>query len=125
MTTSVWRWPGVLLVIDFAAASSGALSGLVFHDQVVALESLPSATVWGMGVVSAVYGLFGLTLLLKPSWRPAVRFLAAANGGWAVICLGGVFTYSFSALAMLHFGLEALGAGLLAVAEWRWLVKPP
>lgn len=112
-----------LLWIDCIAGALAGVLVLLFSEWLSRLYSLPPEILYFMGLVNLLYATYSLSLA-KRCARPKalILLLAAANGVWALACLG-LATHFFETTIFLGFGLlvgEAIFVGGLASLEWQW-----
>jgi len=112
----------VLWVDGLAGSLVGALV-LLLSGRLSDLHHLPHNFILFMGGVNLLYGSYSLTLASRSN-RPLafIKFLVAANGAWAVVCLvcATVFWQTASPFGLAHLLGEAIFVGALGFGEWRW-----
>lgn len=111
-----------LLWIDCIAAALGGGAVLLLLPWLGALYGLPPGVLAAIGVANLLYGAYSCSLAVRRHRRRAlVTLLVAANGAWALACVGMALHFAGSAtwLGLGHLVLEAVFVGGLAVCEWR------
>ena len=116
------RWAPRLLWIDCTAAGSAGAAMLLLSGWLSVLYALPRAFVVGLAVVNLAYGAYSLSLARRDR-RPIALIvaLAAANGVWAVACVGmaAALADTASVFGLAHLVGEGLFVGGLGALEWR------
>lgn len=112
-----------LLWIDCTAGLIAGCILLSLSDWLSTLYALPVELLRFNGWVNLAYGTYSLNLALRRPPRPMalITLLAAANGGWAVVCLVLLLRYR-SQYTILGFGqlfAELVFVGGLASVEWK------
>ena len=111
-----------LLWVDGAAGAAVGIAVIALAGPLSDLEGLPRGLLLATGAANGLYACYSLSLALRDrASRRSVTVLAAANGAWAVVCLGLVVAFGPGATAfgVAHLAGEAAFVGGLAVLEWR------
>jgi hypothetical protein len=111
-----------LLWIDCGAGALAGVAALILYPWLAALYALPPGAVIALGVANLCYAAGSFSLARRAA-RPAplVAALAAANLGWAVVCvvLAVAFLGSVTWFGLAHLLGEAVFVGGLGTVEWR------
>lgn len=112
-----------LLWIDCTAGALAGVLVLSLSGWLSRLYSMPLGLLYLMGLVNLLYAAYSFSLAIRPT-RPRVliTLLVAANGIWALVCLGMAAHY-FETATVFGMGQlvgEAIFVGGLAGLEWKW-----
>lgn len=95
---------------------------LLLNGWLSALYGLPSTFVVGHAFIHLIYGTYSFSLAVRKQrsmWM--LLLLIFANAAWAVLCLAFAVTIigNASIFAFVHFVVEGIYVGCLAVVEWN------
>jgi hypothetical protein len=112
-----------LLWIDCTAGALAGVLVLSLSGWLSRLYSMPLGLLYFMGLVNLLYAAYSFSLAIRPT-RPRVliTLLVAANGIWALVCLG-MAAHFFETATVFGMGQlvgEAIFVGGLAGSEWKW-----
>ena len=111
----------IIYTDSFAGISVGVFT-LIFWQFLANLYSVSGEVIILVGTMNVLYGCFAFRLLnYKRRTITSVRLLAKANFLW-VLCCVVLFTlhlHKASVWGLMHFAIEALFVGLLALLEWQ------
>jgi uncharacterized membrane protein YjjB (DUF3815 family) len=112
-----------LLWIDCIAGALAGVLVLLFSEWLSRLYSLPPEILYFTGLVNLLYATYSFSLAKRRARPKAlIILLAAANGAWALACLG-LAIHFFETATFIGIGLlvgEAIFVGGLASLEWKW-----
>lgn len=111
-----------ILWVDCIGALITCVILLILSGWVAPFYGLPHWFVIGHAFVHMAYGTYSFSLAVRKT-RPMhlIKLLVFANAAWAIFCLTfALFLIgNASAFAIVHFILEGLYVGGLAVVEWK------
>ena len=111
-----------ILWVDCLGAIATGLTMLLASGWLSEFYSLPVGFVVGHAFVHLIYGSYSFSLAVR-KLRPIglLYLLIVANAAWACFCVVFAMTIigTASVFAVLHFALEGIYVGLLAVIEWK------
>jgi hypothetical protein len=115
-------WRRQLLWIDCTAALVVGCGMLAASGWLAELYSLPQWFVAGNALVNLAYGTFSWSLARRPQRSTRqIGTLAAANAGWAVVCvlLVVAVTGTASGYGRAYLAAEGVFVATMAWLEWR------
>ena len=111
----------IIYTDSFAGVSVGVFT-LIFWRFLANLYSVSGEIIILVGTMNVLYGCFAFSLLKsKRRTITSVRLLAKANFLWVLCCvvLLILHLHKASVWGLMHFAIEALFVGLLALLEWQ------
>ncbi len=117
-----------MIWIDWIAGAVAGVLMLSLRGWLAALYALPGGLLLVIGLANLAYSGVSFTLAMNSRGGrvPFLRAVAAANMGWAVVCLvlAAVWAGQASVFGMGQLVGEAVLVGGLGVMEWRAAGRP-